>query len=311
MFVLDHPQAPTLIDARRPTLVDCFEHALGRATARGCARRIAEGDTDSGYLRRNLLRFSADPERARARVTALYGPGVPGVAAPRTGAAPLDPEREREPVITATNRGDIAATLVHLYRGGPEAELRPALGRYLAEVTRGLPLMPGSVALVADTSESLRGYGDREWALLSQAAALRLVLAEICPRLTVVEVGEQQGPTDLAGGLLDALATGPELVVLVTDGYENRLSGDLGRVVATLPRIGIDTPIVLCRSMFTGRDEMSLRNPAPALPCLDFWHQDDFAGLLPRLFAHCADGRDWIHAAVRHRLDRRPEGVLP
>ncbi|MCX4092339.1 hypothetical protein [Nocardia sp. alder85J] len=307
-FVLDHPQADTLIDARRPTLVDCFEHALGRATARGCARRIAQGETDSGYLRRNLLRFSANPGQAAARVAALYGPGVPGVGTPHAGVAPLDPVREREQVVTVTNRGDIAATLVHLYRGGPEAELRPALGRYVAEVTAGLPPMPGYVALVADTSESMRGYGDREWALLSQATALRLVLAEVCPRLSVFETGGPE-PTDLAGGLLDALATEPELVVLVTDGYENRLSGDLARVLATLPRIGVRTPIVLCRSMFTGRDEMTLRDPAPGLPRLDFWHQDDFAGLLPALFAHTAAGRDWINAAMRHRLDRRRQGA--
>ncbi|MFI0352013.1 hypothetical protein [Actinomadura sp. 9N407] len=73
-FILEHPDADTLIAARRPALVDCFEHALGKATARGCARRIAEGDTGSDYLQRRLLRFLTAPHAALPRVRALYEP---------------------------------------------------------------------------------------------------------------------------------------------------------------------------------------------------------------------------------------------
>lgn len=304
-FVLEHPDAQWLIEARRPALVDCFEHALGKATARGCARRIAQGDKDSPELRRSLLRFTTDPEVAVARVSALYAPGTYGVAAPKDPVAPLEPQRERPPVVTVTNRGDIAATLVHVYRGGADAELRPALAGYVAEATRGLPHLDATVALVLDTSESMRGYGDREWALLSQAQALRMVLGEVCERLTVIEIGDDQaGATDLATGLLDALDTAPDLVAIVTDGYENRFPGDLARVVATLPTIGISTPIVLCQSLFTDSDNRALRDPAPALAHQGFWHQDDFATLLPWLFARTASGRDWIRAtALRFLAD--------
>ncbi|MGW0199443.1 VWA domain-containing protein [Nonomuraea sp. NPDC003201] len=342
-FVLEHPQADALIEARRPALVDCFEHALGKATARGCARLIAEGDTGSGRLRRSLLRFTSDPALAIGRVRALYAPGTYGAEAPQEPPAPLDQVGERPPIVTPTNRGDIAATLVHLYRGGPAAELRPALAGYVAEATRGLPRLAGHVAVVLDTSGSMRGYGDREWAVMSQAAALRLVLAEVCERLTVVETGEVcerltvvetaeapevrerltavetaeapevrerltavetvDGATDLATRLLDALDTRPDLVVIVTDGYENVLPGDLARVAATLPRAGVTTPVVLCQATFTAGDDLTLRDPAPQLPRQPFWHQDDFAGLLPWLFGHCAPGRDWIRTAMLSRLE--------
>ncbi|MEV6036626.1 vWA domain-containing protein [Nonomuraea sp. NPDC052116] len=332
-FVLEHPEADALIEARRPALVDCFEHALGKATARGCARLIAEGDTGSGRLRRSLLRFTSDPAAAIGRVRALYAPGTYGAEAPQEPPAPLDQVGERPPVVTPTNRGDIAATLVHLYRGGPAAELRPALAGYVAEATRGLPRLAGHVAVVLDTSGSMRGYGDREWAVMSQAAALRLVLAEVCERLTVVETGEVcerltvieaaeapevrerltagetvdgatvDGATDLATRLLDALDTRPDLVVIVTDGYENVLPGDLARVAATLPRAGVTTPVVLCQATFTAGDDLTLRDPAPQLPRRPFWHQDDFAGLLPWLFGHCAPGRDWIRTAMLSRLE--------
>lgn len=314
-FVLEHPEADALIEARRPALVDCFEHALGKTTARACARLITEaagtagsdgGDTGR-YLRRSLLRFTADPVLAAKRVRALYAPGTYGVPAPQEPPAPLDPVREYPPIVTPTNRGDIAATLVHLYQGGPVAELRPALAGYVARATRGLPRLDASVAMVLDTSGSMRGYGEREWALMSQAVALRLVLAEICDRFTVVETGGTEqapsGSADLAGGLLDALGTGPDLVVVVTDGYENHLPGDLARVAATLPGAGVTTPVVRCLAAFTKGDDLTLRDPAPGLPGQAFWHQDDFAGLLAWMFAHCAPGVNWIRATMLGRLE--------
>jgi hypothetical protein len=308
-FVLEHPEADALIAARRPALADCFEHALGKATARGCARRIQAGDTGSEYLRRRLLRFLADPAPAPARVRALYEAGEQPALLPYEPVLPLDHQREREPIVTTTNRGDIAATLVHLYRGGPAPDLHAALDRYVAAAAAAYPRFTGSVALVLDVSASMRGYGDREWALLSQAAALRMVLASVCDRLDVVEVGgtDQHGThqpgTDLAGGVLDALAAGPDLVAVVSDGYENRYPGDLARVAASLPRAGIATPLVLCTALFTGADDLSLRRPAPALPQRGFWHQDDFAELLPWMFGHCAAGATWLRAALRARLD--------
>ncbi|MEV5891831.1 vWA domain-containing protein [Nonomuraea fuscirosea] len=338
-FVLEHPEADALIEARRPALVDCFEHALGKTTARACARLITEAaatteaavtteaadtteathtteatDTsgmaggDGGrYLRRSLLRFTADPVLAAKRVRALYAPGTYGVPAPQEPPAPLDPVREYPPIVTPTNRGDIAATLVHLYQGGPVAELRPALAGYVARATRGLPRLDASVAMVLDTSGSMRGYGEREWAVMSQAVALRLVLAEVCDRFTVVETGGTErapaGSADLAGGLLDALGAGPDLVVVVTDGYENHLPGDLARVAATLPRAGVTTPVVRCLAAFTKGDDLTLRDPAPGLPGQAFWHEDDFAALLPWMFAHCAPGAEWIRATMLGRLE--------
>ncbi|WP_067823649.1 vWA domain-containing protein [Nocardia inohanensis] len=328
-FVLEHPDAELLIPARRPSLVDCFEHALGKATARGCARLIAEGDAGSAELRRKLLRYTANPAVAIERVRELYAPGMHGVPTLTEPVAPIEPRRVREPIVTVSNRGDIAATLVRVYRGSESAESGSALAGYVTAAARDLPRNPDHVALVLDTSESMRGYGEREWALLSQAEALRLVLAEVCERLTVIEVGHgQTAATDLANGLLDAIEAGagtsdagadfatgavrhiaPDVVVIVTDGYENRMPGDLARVTAALRRIGITTPVLLAQAMFTSGDDLALRNPAPNLPRQGFWHQDDFGELLPWMFAHGPSGAEWIRAAALRFLDARLEGV--
>ncbi|MGP4025738.1 hypothetical protein [Actinomadura sp. 3N407] len=322
-FVLEHPDADALIAARRPALLDCFEHALGKAAARGCARRIADGDTASDYLRRRLLRFLTDPAAAPARVRDLYDAAPRPAAGPAGQRAvpsepvlPLDAARERPPTVTATNRGDIAATLVHLYRGGPAEDLYAALGRYVGAAAAAFPRFEGTVALVLDASASMRGYGDREWAVLSQAAALRMVLSQVCAGLEVIEVGGDEraprGATDLAAGVLDALGTAPDLVAVVSDGYENVFPGDLARVVASLPRAGVTTPVVFCHALFTGSDDLTLRRPAPALPQRGFWHQDDFAELLPWMFGHCDAGAPWLRAALHARLDvldRRADGL--
>ncbi|GAA2301074.1 hypothetical protein GCM10010402_69870 [Actinomadura luteofluorescens] len=313
-FVLEHPAADALIAARRPALRDCFEHALGAATARGCAGRIAGGDTASDYLQRRLLRFLTDPAAAPARVQALYDAGKAAAATPGGDHAavgepvlPVDPARQRPSTITATNRGDIAATLVHLYRGGPSEDLYAALGRYVGAAAAAFPRFTGTVALVLDASASMRGYGDREWAALSQAAALRMVLSQVCARLEVIETGGDEraprGATDLATGVLDALGADPDLVAVVSDGYENVFPGDLAKVVASLPDAGVTTPVVFCHALFTGSDDLTLRRPAPSLPQRGFWHQDDFAELLPWMFGHCEAGAPWLRAALHDRLD--------
>src|SRR5262249_39672816 len=149
---------------------------------------------------------------ATARFRALYE----GRAAPAAAVPPLvdlDLGIGRPSTVTATNRGDVAATLVHLYRGGPAADLESALDRYVDAVAARVASYPGPLALVLDQSASMRGYGDREWALYSQAVALRMVLQRRCANLVVVPVGGDEdrpgGATDLAAGVLDAVAHGP------------------------------------------------------------------------------------------------------
>jgi hypothetical protein len=109
--------------------------------------------------------------------------------------------------------------------------------------------------------------------------------------------------------VLDALGTGSDLVAIVTDGYENTFPGDLSRVAATLPRAGVTTPVLLCQAMFSRSDDLTYRTPAPELPRRRFWHQDDFAELLPWMFAHCAPGRAWIRAATLTHVEARLGGV--
>lgn len=318
-YLLNHPAGVALVVRRRAAVRDVLEHALGRDVARGCAKRLRAGtDLTDAYVRRNLLKFASDPGRAAELMMNLYAGVSVAATAVDIDLAPFDePVPQRPRTITATNRGDIAATLVHLYRGGgvPNMELSAALDGYVARAAAGLPRFDGRVALVVDASASTRGYGEREFAAASQIQALRLVLRACCPSLSVFTTGGDgasdlpfpQGDTDLATPLLAALEQDPDLVVIVSDGYENVALGDLARVLVTLPQIGVTAPVVFCHCKFTDQDDLALRRPLPAsVEQLEFWHQDDFADLLWNLFSRARGdrGRDVLRTFLRERLAR-------
>ncbi|NEO89589.1 MAG: VWA domain-containing protein [Moorea sp. SIO3G5] len=298
-YILNHPELADLASSRRPALVDSLEHALGKNVVRACAKMFTQPETEESqtYLRRHLLRFARDPEWVKLIFPLLYKQGTPQTSngnyklAHTQYTEKLKGEKLRLKTVTATNRGDISATLVHLYRGGKSPELEQSLDYYVEESVRQLPIFTGKMALVLDASASTRSYGEREFSTLSQSVALQLVLKKCCRNLQVYTVGGSgfppvpQGHTDLALALLDALESQPDLVAIVSDGYENYYPGDLERVVEALPRCGVETPVVFCHSKFTPADNLTLRRPVPNLPQLEFWHQEDFETVLLSLFS--------------------------
>ena len=101
------------------------------------------------------------------------------------------------------------------------------------------------------------------------------------------------------------------MVAILSDGYENRLGGDLARVVASLPGAGIDTPVVFCHSKFTDKDALDLRCPAPALPQLEFWHESDFEGVVLGVFSAARGGNrdDCLREHLAARLKQKETEV--
>jgi len=228
-------------------------------------------------------------------------------------------ERQHPRTITATNRGDIAATLVHLYRGGQSPALREGVDRYVDRAATSLPQVQSKISVVLDVSASTRGYGEREFCCVSQSVALALVLGRCCPTLRVYQVGGEgeppapRGATDLANALLGALEGGPDVVAIVTDGYENRLGGDLARVIASLPGAGIRTPVVLCHSKFTAKDVLVLRRPVKDVPEVEFWHEDDFPRVVETLvsLAGGQQGIDFLASRLSGRLEELEKELKP
>lgn len=317
-YILNHPYMENMAAWRRPSLRDSMEHALGKNTCRACAKLAAGYKESSSYLRRNLLRYSNDRERAGWLLGMLYKkPGVPAkttdsyVNAHRSYQH-ADSGQKRPKTVTATNRGDIAATLVHIYKGGKNSDLLEALEQYVTSAAVHMPRFDGKLAIVLDVSASTKGNREREFCCVSQSVALKLVLEKCCRALHVHKVGgsgnppRPEGDTDLASTLLDALEESPDLVAVLSDGYENIYQGDLARVAAALPGLGLNVPVVFCHSKFTGKDDLSLRRPAEGLPELAFWHEADFEDLVVSLFsmAEPENGSFFYRQNLMQKLDR-------
>jgi hypothetical protein len=121
------------------------------------------------------------------------------------------------------------------------------------------------------------------------------------------------GATDLAENLVGALEGEPDIVVIVSDGYENVYDGDLARVVATLPQIEVQTPVIFCHSKFSHSDDLTFRRPAPGLPETEFWHQSDFEDVMLKVFsaAQGRAGEKSVREFLRAKLDRVEREVAP
>jgi hypothetical protein len=337
-YILNHPQISSMARYRRPALRDSLEHAAGKDVVRAIAKMLAGTlEADETYIHTNLLRYARDPERARETLAFLYRlparpqPGdqqeMVAVESPTARPAPEFRQTHLEytslwgleystpDTVTATNRGDIAATLVYIYSGGTSAELETALDAYIAKAAAKLPRYGGRVALVLDASLSTRGYGGREYCSIAQSVALTRVMESNCANLRVYlagGAGDQGklpipgGSTDLAGALLDALEGQPDVVAVISDGYENVYYGDLSRVVATLPGAGITTPVIFCHSKFSHSDDLSLRRPAPLMKQVEFWHQNDFESVLLRIFSlpEGAEAEKSLHDFFLDKLGR-------
>lgn len=328
-FLLNHPDMETLLKSRRPTVAEVLEHALGRDTFRGAVKHVIEGEQgDVGYARRHLLRWTEQVARTQKAIQAIFGAHTAtqdlvqiaaqdSTAYERTHEAyePTEISPAAPKTVTATNRGAIASHLVHLYRGGANAELEAAVERDVLARAATLPRFEGRVALVLDVSASARSYGEREFCCVAQAMAFKMVLAKQCADLRVVQVGgdgefsslalpHPAGPTDLATAVLDAVEMAPDVVIVVTDGYENRVEGDLGAVLTALPGAGVHVPVVMCHSMFTHKDDLSLRRPVSGWPELSFWHEDDFSAVISGLFSIAAGdaGQRFLRQTLTQRL---------
>lgn len=313
-WLFGHPALAALVARRRPAVRDVLDHVLGVAVSRASLRAIASGapalrldrlgvaTEDLGPVAAWLLRDGSAPAAPVAERARLVLGSAPAAPRPRT--------------VTVTNRGALSAALVHLWRGTPSDALRSEVDDAVAARAATLPRFDGRLALVLDTSASMAGYGDRALASVSQATALWLCLSRCVADLRLVSAGASishpsaayglraAGATDLASGVIDALRTAPDLVAVVTDGYETVRSGDLARLVQALPGAGVDTPIVLCTVLFTAADDLTHRRPAPGLPELSCWHEDDFDALITRLCARAPGpvGRRFLCDALRRRL---------
>lgn len=132
--------------------------------------------------------------------------------------------------------------LRHLYRHPTEWQfIAPILDAKAAQLAANITLPP-KVALVVDNSHSAMGAKERLYYPLAVIEAIaRLCLAVKNAEVRAFYVGEPlngsplkaNGGTELRKPLAQALATHPDLVLILSDGYENISGGSVSQILNT------------------------------------------------------------------------------
>lgn len=148
---------------------------------------------------------------------------------------------------------DYDATRLYIYafETGMTPEIREALNKRAESAAKRFPTDFESVAILVDASRSM--IGDKTQPLRPMAATLAMcdMLSHIGKKAIIECSGGEvrgdlihpSGDTDLSEGLIKVLEHAPEVVFVLSDGYENAPAGRFAEVVSAVRKIGIDTPI--------------------------------------------------------------------
>jgi hypothetical protein len=156
----------------------------------------------------------------------------------------------------------------------------------------------GRVALVADNSYSASGSRDKSQRPLALALATHYLLREaatrpsthwVTPVSSMIEL-RATGHTDLATPILAALDEGPELLVVLSDGYDNDPPGGAAEILRVFrERLDPEHHVGLLHlSPVYDADTIALRGLHPTVPTLGIRDAENIPTLLT--FARFADG---------------------
>lgn len=130
---------------------------------------------------------------------------------------------------------------LYAYEMGMTDEISKALVKKAEEVSRELPLRLGKISVLIDTSASMAGSGSQKLRPIASSLAVRDVLAEVGEEVKMLtstgkptlagELLKPGGETYLASSLVGLLKEKPEVVFVITDGYENAPAGRTAEVV--------------------------------------------------------------------------------
>ena len=172
---------------------------------------------------------------------------------------------------------DAVKLYVYAQEMGSSEAIRDELVRKAQATAGRLPVRFEHAGILLDVSASMVGHQTQARRPISVALALRDLLAETAELATIVtsdgrvapaaELIEPVGDTSLAAGLVTLLKRDPDVVFVLTDGYENAPAGRFAEVVRAVRRMGNDTPIHQFSPVFAA-EARGIRSLCDAVPGL-------------------------------------------
>ncbi|WP_395110792.1 hypothetical protein [Actinomadura sp. SCN-SB] len=269
--------------------------AEGFAAKHGIPREVFLERIEPRMTRLERLRLQ---ENARERKVAAVGTDLSAMPLTRLASyvlsLPLDDRVKRRDELTTALRASARRT------AGPGA------GQW------------GRVAAVLDDSFSTTGSGHKRRRPLAVALACHYLLQALATRYTPLWTSRRTdelllypfGPTPLGERILDALDTGPERLVIVSDGFDNAPPG-LAREVLQVWRTRLDphhrVSIAHLNPVYDAED-FDVRRLAPGVPAAGIRDAEDLPALVE--LARFAEGRagiDEVRAYLGERVARFTE----
>ena len=222
----------------------------------------------------------------------------------------LQKSSEKVKVDIAINPRRFSLTKLALYvlsfpikeRKAKRAELETAIQTSVRSLQRKSPLKLGKVATVLDRSYSSCGSSEKRRRPLGIALAVNYLLESVASEYRnfwTVPTDDPflvtpKGQTDLATPLLAALAWQPELVIIVSDGWENdppQATKELLRVYQSKFNRDGKTSIIHFNPVYNAED-FSLKTISPLIPTIGLREAEDLPVVLR--FARFAEGKSTL-----------------
>lgn len=174
-------------------------------------------------------------------------------------------------------RYDPVRLYLYAFEMGMTQEIRRALHDKAVVGADCLPVRFEHVGIVLDTSASMHGHNTQKRRPIATALALRDALCAAGDRVTLVtngsrpteidELTEPRGDTSLAAALVSVLRADPEIVFVISDGYENAPAGGVADVMQVVRRLGVRTPVFQASPVFAA-DAHGVRTLSDHIPAM-------------------------------------------
>jgi hypothetical protein len=293
-YIFGSPQLENWAVNYRRDLTRLIRHALGQQVTLTCLHKFAQNDT--AYLRRYVLRYAEDQALVRdvflflfgkltnsqfpllnaylsARKDIETGKGLPlkvlqglrGTFHPQVSLRSLRRLAAKEKIKRdiISNDESLIGKIRSYYKS--DIDLNSVNQAIDQEVAR-LPNWNANIYFIVDTSASMQGFGHREYNNLAIAIGLLKVFQKLTNKQTDNEFPKASGTTCLAPALIEAVKQSPDLIILISDGYENVEQGDAAMVLKGLKQLGIKIPMFHIIPAFTEREKITDRLPLPSCP---------------------------------------------
>ena len=195
--------------------------------------------------------------------------------------------------VTEQFDGSLVGKIREYYQSSIDlSHLNEAINAEAAQITA----LDAHVYFIMDASASMRGFGHREFNNIAIAMGLLKVFQKRIRKTEIAWIGgapnkknafpEPIGTTSLAPALIKEIQQNTDLIILISDGYENVEQGDTAMVLAEIEKLGIKIPMLHIIPAFTERENIADRQPLVGSPTFLETGQRGFLSTWLRIRAH-------------------------